>query len=201
MSRTLGPTTEILMRRVRQEGGLAVDPDFAIEIYTRCEQIINAFTKRIITSDTLTVPKEKLLFNLQTEFSDAIEVLDLRASGRRIEKMDNLTVLFAYDVDGFRCIDGTRVEAWCPINRDLFLIYPGLASAGSLSIDYVKLLTIYTDFIGAYDTACGLVDEDVEMALKLAEIVLLIRFRQLTAAVQSVDLFTETYLKRSGKKI
>lgn len=197
MARQIGPTVEILLRRVWQEGGLAVDPDFATEIYGRCEQVINAHTKRVISSDTLSLPKERLLFNLQEEFSDAVEIISLRDStGRGITKCDNLVALSAYDIDWFRKVDGTRVEAWCPLNRDLFVVYPGLASAGTLSIEYVTLITLYTDFTLAYNEDSQLPSEDIEMALKLAEIVLLARLRQLSGANKRIENFIDVYKMR-----
>ena len=57
-TRNIGPTVETLMRRVRQEGGLAVDLDLATKIYSYCEQVTNAFTKRIRLTTSLTTPKE-----------------------------------------------------------------------------------------------------------------------------------------------
>ncbi len=185
MPRQLGPITETLMRRIRQQGGLAVNPDFALEVYSRCEQVTNTFTKRVLSSTTLNVAKEKLLIHYRdvTEgVSDAIDIVSIRESGRRIEKVDHLSKLSAYDIDFFRNITGTRFEAWCQIGRDLLVLYPGQAAASSVDIEYVKLLTLKTDFDADYNTDSELPSEDIELALKLAEVVLLTRFRQINEA-------------------
>ncbi len=183
MSRALGPTVEVLMRRVRQEGGLAVAPDFAMEIYTFCTQIINAFFRNVIGTTTFDVPKERLLFAYRDSgdgISDAIDICDIRDdSGVRIEKFTSLRNLSAYDPDFFRKVDGTAFEAWCQLKRDILILYPGQAAASTVDITYVKLLARYNDFEGQYNTNNELPDEDVEYAIELAEIVLLARFRQL----------------------
>ena len=191
MARQIGPTVEILMRRVRQEGGLAVDPDFATEIYSRCEQVVNTFTRRVLSSTTLATPKEKLLFHYRDEISDAIDIVSIRESGRRIERADSLIALSAYDIDWFRKVDGTRFEAWHQIGRDILILYPGQASVSSVTVEYVKLLTLYTDFTAYYDTNSDLPDEDIEFALQLAELILLTRLRQLDVANKLLKAFAQ----------
>ena len=202
MPRQFGPIIETLMRRVRQEGGLAVNPDLAIKIYSYCEQVTNAYTKRVISSASLTVSKQRLLFHyrdLGEGISDAIDILSIRQSGRRIERCDSIKALSAYDIDWFRAITGTRIEAWCQIGRDILILYPGLATASSVTVEYTKLLTLRTDFIANYNTDSDLPSEDIEVALKLAEIVLLARFRQLKPAADKIKSILDTFNKKAAK--
>ena len=84
----------------------------------------------------------------------------------------------AYDINWFRNITGTRFETWTQLGRDILILYPGQAAASSVDVTYVKLLTLHTNHKAAYNTASELPDEDIEFALKLAEIMLLARFRQ-----------------------
>ena len=187
MSRNIGPTVEILLRRIRQEGGLALNVDLATRVYSHCEQIVNTALRRVLVSDTLTVPKQKLLFTLRDEFSDAIEVVSFTKSNRDIPRADTLADLSAYSPTWFRSIAGTRFESWLPLGRDLFILYPGQAAASSITITYVKLLTLYTNFAAAYTTASTLPDEDVDIALALAELTLLARYRLLTAIPKRLE--------------
>jgi len=180
MSRAIGPTVEILLRRIRQEGGLALDVDLATKVYSLCEQITNAALRRVLVSDTLTVPKQKLLFSLRDEFSDALAIDSFTKSNREIPLAPSFESLSAYDPTWFRSIAGTRFECWYSLGRDLFILYPGQAAASSITITYVQLLTLYEDFAAAYTTDSALPDEDVDVALALAELVLLCRFRLLT---------------------
>ena len=181
------------MRRVRQEGGLAVAPSFATHIYSYCEQLTNTKTQRVISTATLTTPKEKLLFHYRTEITDAIDILTIREDGRRVERAASLSALSAYDIDWFRSITGTRFEAWHQIGRDILILYPGQAAISSVSIEYVKLLTFHTDFNASYNTDSELPSEDVELALKLSEIILLANMRQLDAAKRLIEGFISKY--------
>lgn len=187
MSRQIGPIVEILMRRVRQQGGLAVDVDFATEIYTRCEQIINAALKRVLVSDTLTTPKQKLLFNFRDEFPDAIEIVSVIESNRELLEAHNLFAISAYDISWFRNITGTRFESWLQIGRDLLFLYPGQTAVSSVTVEYVKLTTLRTDFEIAYNEDSELPDEDVDLALGLAEVIFLTRFRLLRSIPKKLE--------------
>jgi hypothetical protein len=193
MARQIGPIVEKLMRRVRQEGGLAVSPDFATQIYSYCEQLTNTKTQRVISTTDLTTPKEKLLFHYRTEISDAIDILTIRESGRRIERAQSLMALSAYDITWFRSITGTRFEAWHQVGRDILILYPGQTAISSVSIEYVKLLTFHDDFNASYNEDSELPDEDVELALKLSEIILLANLRQLEAAKSLIEGFVNKY--------
>lgn len=180
MTQYIGPIVEILLRRVRQEGGLAVAVNFATEVYSRCEQITNAAAKKVLVENaSLTVPKEKLLFNFRDEFSDCCEIISISKSNRDIYECKKLEDFSAFEKEWFRNITGTRFDAWAQIGRDLLILYPGQASASSVSVTYVKLLTLYNDFALYYDTASSLPDELIDVSLDLAEIVLFSRFKQL----------------------
>jgi hypothetical protein len=201
MSRAYGEITETLMQRVRQAGGLAVLPDLALKIYSHCEQVSNAYTHRVIASTTLNIAKQKLLIHYRdaTEgISDAIDILSIRQSNRRIEKCDSIAKLSAYDIDWFRAITGTRFEAWCQIGRDILILYPGQAAASSVTVEYAQLIPLQTDFAAAYNTPSALPDEDIELPLKLAEIVLLTRFRQLTEAAAIIKSLAEKLFPQKG---
>lgn len=193
MARQIGPTVEILLRRVRQEGSPFISEDFATTVYSRCEQVINAYTQRVTASTSLSTPKEKLLFQYRIEIPDAIDILNVRESNRRVERCNNLMDLAAYDIDWFRNITGTRFESWCQLGRDILILYPGQAVTSSVDIKYVKLLTLRDDFDLYYNTDSELPDEDIEMALGLAELVLLASFRQTVEIPNNIKDFIETF--------
>jgi len=57
----------------------------------------------------------------------------------------------------------------------------------SVTVTYTKLTTEYTDFEIDYDSALDLPDEDVDIALGLAEVILLLRSRTFDAARKRMD--------------
>jgi hypothetical protein len=196
MSRKIGPTVEILMRRVRQEGGLAINPDFATKIYTYCEQLTNIKLRKVISSTSLTTPKEKLLFNYRDEIPDAANIVSVLESNRELFLCKTLGDLSAFEPTWFRNITGTRFEAWHQIGHDILILYPGQAAASSVTIRYVKLLTLQTDFEASYNTASELPSEDIDVALNLAELVLLARFRQVKTSPKRLKEIIQLFQKR-----
>jgi len=200
MSRQIGLTTEILLRRIRQEGGLALSPDFATKVYSLCEQAINTALRRVLTTTTLSIPKQKLLFSLRDELSSAVDIISITQSNRDIPSVSSIDEISAFDPTWFRSITGTRFEAWHQIGRDLLILYPGQTAISSVDITYVKLLTLRDNFLTAYNENSELPDEDVDIALSLAELILLTRFRLLSNISKKLEQVV-TLLKLRGVKI
>jgi hypothetical protein len=196
MSRKIGPTVEILMRRVRQEGALAVDPDFATKIYSYCEQLTNIKLRRVISSTSLTTPKKRLLFNYRSEIPDAANITSILESNRELFSCTSLADLSAFETTWFRNITGTRFEAWHQIGKDLLILYPGQAAVSSVTVRYVKLLTLLTSFETHYNTTSDLPDEDIDVAINLAELILLARFRQTATFPKRLKEILSTFEKR-----
>ena len=196
MSRKIGPTVEILMRRVRQEGALAINPNLATKIYSYCEQLTNIKLRRVISSTSLTTPKERLLFNYREEIPDAANIISVLESNRELFKCTSLTDLSAFDLTWFRNITGTRFEAWHQIGKDILILYPGQAAISSVTIRYIKLLTLQTDFAASYNTSSDLPDEDIDVAINLAELVLLARFRQVKTFPKRLKEILLTFQQR-----
>jgi hypothetical protein len=199
MTRQIGPIVEILMQRVRQSGGLAVSENQAVSIYSLCEQITNLSTKRVTESSTVTIPKEKLIFPFRVLLPNAIGIKRITESGREILRARSINDLSSYDIGWFRSISGTRFESWTQIGFDLLVLYPGSAAATTVDIEYVKLLTHHTDFAASYNIDSELPSEDVEIALSLAEIILLKRFRLLTTIKSKFTELKKLLLQRGIK--
>ena len=108
----------------------------------------------------------------------AIDILEITESNRPLLKCNTLDELNALDIDWWRKTDGTRFEAFCQIGRDFLIIYPAKAAGGTndLSITYTKLVDAYADYSALTTETLTLADEDAEVALALAELVLLSRF-------------------------
>ena len=138
MSRNIGPTVEILLQRVRQTGGLAVDEDFATQIFTIAQQFTNAVLRRVFTSETLTTSKEKLLYSISSDLTNAIDIVSITESTRELVKCNSIADFSAYEQNWFRNITATRFEAWHQLSRDFFILYPGKASASSVTVEFVR---------------------------------------------------------------
>jgi len=186
MTRYVGPTVEILMKRIREEGGIALDPDEATKILSRCQRIVNAGTKRVVASGTLTTYKQQLVYAYRDQLPDAIDIISIKDGDRTLQRFDALHELDAYDKSWFRRT-GSQFDFWLQLGRDLLIIYPAKTVNDSVTVTYTKLTTEYTDFEIDYDSALDLPDEDVDIALGLAEVILLLRSRTFDAARKRMD--------------
>lgn len=178
MTRYVGSTVETLLRRVREQGGLATDLDFATQVISICQRVINISLQRVIEEATLNTKAEKLLYWIREELPNCLDVLYVREGNRKLFRCKTLVDLSAYDVDWFRKIDGTQFDAWFQFARDVLVIYPAKATTSSVMVAYVKSLTEHTSFSDSYNTAMDLPDEDVDLVLLLAETILLARSRK-----------------------
>lgn len=183
MARTAGAVTDTLLARVRQTGAPGTTNDFAIQVLSKCQRIVNAGLKRIVGSGTLTTSASTLIYEYRSTLTSAVDILSVRESiyGREIQRCDSLADLQAYDADWVTAT-GTRFEFWLQLGRDILILYPAKTASSSVYIDYTTLTAEYDDYTEDGNTAMDLSDEDVDFALEIAEIILLLRNKQIALA-------------------
>jgi len=181
MARDYQTTVDLLVQRVRQDGGVAVTDNVATEVLGKCERLLNAHLKRVIVTGSFTTTAKQLIYPYRTTLTAAVDILEViditLPTYRTLFKMDSLAQFSAYEVGWFRNITGTRFEAWHQIARDFLIIYPAKAAGATLNIVYTKLVDVYATYAAAAAKNMSLPDDDVETALALAEIILLARNR------------------------
>lgn len=185
-----GRTTLQVLKRVRQLGGLPVTNDFAIEILSRVESILNVATKAVTTGETFTVPAEKCLFSME-ELTGAADIVSVTQANRELAQAKTLPEFNSMHPNWFRATSDLaveRLEAWHQIGRDYFILWPILATPSTVTIKSVKLIEPKIDFSLFYDTPMELPDEYLEPLLLLTESILLMRSRD--------TAFIENRLKR-----
>ena len=191
MARALNTSVDLVLDRVRQSGGIAVTNDFTIKLLTYCQQIVNIALKRIIVSETFSTSAEQLIYPM-SDLTTAVDIVSIDESNRSLFHIKNINDFSAYEKNWFRNITATRFEAWGQIGRDYFIIYPGKASASSVTIESVKETTIYTDYSTEGANNFELPDEDAEIAIKLCETILLVRSRKYDLVKSNVEALTAT---------
>lgn len=181
MARTAGVVTDTLLARVRQAGAPGTTNDLAMSILSKCQRTANAGLKRAVTSGTLTTVANTLIYEYRTDFTDSIDILSIKEGDREVQKCNSLADLQAYDADWVTAT-GTRFEFWLQIGRDILILYPAKTSGSTATVIYTKLTTGFNTYASDYNTTFNLPDEDVDMALELAEILLLLRGKQASLA-------------------
>jgi hypothetical protein len=196
MARAISDTVDILVARIRQSNGIAVTDDIATQVLTLSQSIVNIALQRITITETFTTAKQKLLYPI-TDLTTAVDILSMVESNRPLTHCTSLNQFSAYETNWFRNITATRFEAWHQIGRSLFILYPAKAAASSVVITSIKNLTIYADYSALGAATMELPDEDVEIALEVAELILLVRRRKPQFIKTAIELIT-TNLKTHG---
>jgi hypothetical protein len=191
MATTAGTVATNLIERVYATGGIAHTQTWVISILSKTQRVANAYLRTVRSSTALAVLAEKLVYKLRDDLPAAIDIIRITetrgGNAEQLEHVDDLLELSAYDVDWFRAITGTRYETWTQLGRDLLVIYPGKAVAGTATVHYTKLTTA----LAAAGTAFELPDEDVQVAKDLAEIILLARDKQIVECSNKLEQLTE----------
>lgn len=177
MARTVAATVDILLERIRQAGGVAVTTNFATVIVSHCQRIVNAGTRKVVGSASLTISANTIVYAYRASLTSAVDVLTVKEGTRLLQKCTSLADFAAYDATWIDAV-GTRFEAWMQIGRDILIVWPAKTGSSSVTVSYSKLTAAYTNYTNDGATNLDLPDEDVDYALNLAELILLIRGRQ-----------------------
>lgn len=192
MSKNAGPAVEELLRRIRMEGGTAMSSDFAMQLLSRCQRVVNAGMQCTITSTSFTTYKEQLLYNFRDVITDAIDITGIKVSNRTILKASSVNDLSAYSHTWFRDT-GSRFEFWLQIGRELLVLYPALSSNSSVTVYYTKYAAEMDSFAAYQNTALELPDVYVDFAIGLGEVVGLLTAKRTDAAKKRVERLAEDF--------
>jgi hypothetical protein len=185
----IGPAVETILRRVRQSGSIAFSEDTATQLLTICQQILNIALRRVFVSETLTTKKEKLVYSISSDLTNAVDIVSIVEGNRELLMCQSLAEFDAIETNWFRNITATRFEAWHQPSRDLFIIYPGKAANSSVTIESVKATTVYSDFSTYYNTALEFNEEDYETLFRLTELIILASARKPKPFTSTFEIF------------
>ena len=172
--------TDRLLRRVRDIHGLAHSRDFARGVLSGCQRVLNTLLGVVTVTPTLTTQPHQLFYSISGFFIDTeamTKVMAVREDTRDLCKLDNMRALNHLDLHWVRAI-GPRFEAWTQVGRDLLVIYPSKTASSSVTIIGAKLTTALT----GEDTAMELPNEYHDHVISLAEVMLLLKQRDLYQA-------------------
>jgi RES domain-containing protein len=114
-----------------------------------------------------------------------LDMLDIRIDNASLDYMRDWKVLVQADRHWCRAV-GSRLKAWAMIGRSLLVLYPGLDTADSVTLVYVK----NTDTLTHISNVLEVPDKDLPQVLDVAESLLLLRERRLLSAEAAVRRFT-----------
>jgi len=173
---TAGDMRDLLLYRIRAYGGTAFDTSWVRTVLSICERTVNAGIRSVLATTSVTTTAYQSIYFLRTSFSaalyDAVDIVSITATdGDGTYQLRKCTIqdLFGYTSGWFRASTTRRYRWYVQIGRDLLFLYPARTTATTLSVTYSKQTTA----LSADGTTMDLPDEDVPIAVDLAEIVLL----------------------------
>ena len=169
--------TDTLLRRVRDQQGLAHSRDFARSCLSHAQRILNCAIGVVTESLTLATSPTMMVYSTSGFVPAAARVLTVREDGRDLAPLTNPVQLAHLSLTWFRDI-GPRFEAWCPVGRDLFVVYPAKRSASTMEVKYAKL----TNVLAGEADSTEMPEEYSDYIISLAECFLLLKQRDLAAA-------------------
>jgi len=191
MARTWASAVTILRARIRESGTISLSNNNAIWILTVMQQLVNCALQSVTTTESASVTASTTVFAMPVALTTPLDVLLVTQSDRKLHKCTSLEEFAAYDVDWAKASAVTRLEAWYQAGRELLLFAPVSTSTISVSVTHVKATAVYSDYT-TYSTAnAELSDEDLDLAIQLAEMYLTLRHREPAAVKSEIALFLQ----------
>jgi hypothetical protein len=185
MAKTAGPIADILMERIRAEGGIALGKDFVMTVLNICQKIINySLGLKILTEN-------------QTITTSLISVMSI----------DNRPLKFAQNDVAFLEAESLHEiyngfvsptvsnGVWCELGWDyIFAVLSG--TSNTYRCTYVDDTTNFSVYTTHYNTALEIPDEAVDLMLGLAEIILLVQAHLYATAKVKASVFIKQFTER-----
>lgn len=166
-----------------------------ISLLSSAQRVVNGVLWDSVGSATLTVQPRTLIYQLSSFLPSAVRMLSVQdASGRDLNPMP------------FEALSQTNLKwltatADVPRNfimagRDLLIIYPGVRAAQTLTAYYANL----TPALVALSDTTVLPNEDDDATLDLAELLLLLKNRDLSPVAEALTRFGERLNKLRSER-
>jgi hypothetical protein len=169
--------TDVLLRRVRDPLGFAHTREFARTCLSHAQIVLNAAIGVVVSNTTLTTNPSQMVYSVSGFLPLAARVIAVRENGRDLAKLKSHLDLAHLSLFWFREV-ASRFEAWCPVGRDLIVIYPAKPSVSSVEVRYA----VVTATLAGEADALEMPEEYTDYILSLAECFLLLKQRDFGAA-------------------
>lgn len=174
-----------VLRRVRDVHGLAHSREFTRTIVSHCQRLINASLGIVTTSTAFATYAHQQFYSISgllTGDEAIVKVKSIRDGAKDLTPVTNIKQFAHLDLRWVRAV-GPSFNSWTHLGRDLLVIYPAKSINSSVTIIGTKLTIALT----GEDTALELPDEYHDHVISLAEVMLLAKQRDLSAAIRQLQ--------------
>jgi hypothetical protein len=197
MAITAGAAADILMERVRAEGGVAFDKDAVVVLLSYCQKMLNYSFGILKTTTIKTIVAGTLLYEYGALLAYT-RILRITENDRLLFEAKSPQELESYarSYSAAAVAAATRFEVWCQLGYNYICFFPILTSDVDVAITYVTDTATLTSYTTHYNTALELPDDDIELVIGLAELVLLIQARLYETAKFKGEILVKRYMQR-----
>ncbi len=184
---------DLLLYRTRSMGGTAFSQALTMQILSLAQSTTQAFMKRMTKSATLVVLPAKLLYDVQADLTDCIQVNGIEDEYKELAHAKDWKELSRVN-SNWLTVSSQRPNMFAQIGYTYIAITPTPKVTRNVTVNYVY----ETPVIDELTDAMTLPDEDLTFCLDLAETVLLTstaRGQKLTEATAKIKQF----MQRAGQ--
>ena len=161
---------DLLRKRTRTEGVVPHSDAFMLDVLSKAQRMVNARKQHVLVEEAFNTSPYQIVYDLRTTFPDAIDIVRIEKSEVRLIHLANWRQLWLMSSGWFRQT-GTTARVWSKIGRTHFIIWPGVATAYSVSVLYSKLCNKLEED----GTALEVGDDEMHEVLRVAEMVMSVR--------------------------
>jgi hypothetical protein len=194
MATTAGSVVDMLLKRVRGTGGVALTTNFAMQLVADCQNVINYGLGAVKYTQNLTPSS--------FYFASALRVIRIVQNDKELLQAKSWEDMEAYasgDVFNYFGIvtnPPTARRCWYQPSDNWVFLWPWLMDPTTLTITTIASTTDFSNYATQYNTAMQLADEDIELVLSLAELTCLLQERLYATYDKKKAIFLLRYNER-----
>jgi hypothetical protein len=171
-----------VLTRVRDPQAAAHSRAFVLARLSDAQRFLNGALHLVISTATLTTNAYQQFYSVSGLLTTTLRPIGVRENGRDLATFRDLLQFQHLDLRWFRRA-ADRFEVWCPVGRDLLVVYPAKRAASSVTVIFAALTTA----LAAEQDQTEIPDEYLDPMLRLVEAMLLVKQRDIGAAVALLE--------------
>lgn len=177
----VGPVVDQILLRLRDPEGVIASRNFVRTRISDAQRLLNARFGWVLDSTTLITEPYRLFYPIVPLLPEAQRVWYVRHGGRNLGYVPWRTL--THMQRGWPRTLGARPEIWSRIGFDLLVVWPGVTTAQTLTIDSSKITTLLDSDGDDFEVR----DDVVPMIVDMATALVTLKMRQLAPAAETMN--------------
>jgi hypothetical protein len=191
VSTQAGVLVDQVLQRVRSPEGITAPRSFVLKMLSASQNLVNAKLNLVLDTATLTTEPERVFYPIRALLPQAQKPLFVQEGPRDLVYAPWRS--FWYMKRGWPRQLGERYELWSLIGRDVLVVWPARRVATPLVVTSTRL----TVALANERDLMELPDDTLPMVVDLAEVLTLLRMRNLAPASEALESLIGRMKERS----